>query len=188
MGKRYEFKETGLPGVYVIDAFSVVDNRGNICKEFDNRIFQANGIDFKPSEITIIQSNKGVLRGIHLQTKEPQSRLIRCITGKIYAVVVDLRNDSIACGNWIAIELNDEKEVYIPKGCALGTLALEDSLMLCVFDGMFKDEYSTGLRWDDPELNIKWPMAKKEIVVSTKDETLQNCSFLELREAKHNGV
>ena len=108
---------------------------------------------------------------MHLQIVKEQDRLVRCIAGSVYSVVVDCRGKSETVGKWIKVNINGGNEVYVPKGCAFGTLALEDSKVLCRFGcNFFDSKYATSVQWNDEELGILWPINHDTVLVSEKDK------------------
>lgn len=172
MVKDYYFCETRIKGVLEIEAFEAADERGHICKEYSGESYRDRGIDFTPSESMVIYSHRGALRGVHLQRKMPQNRIVRCIRGTVFAVAIDLRSNSNTFGEWIGLDINNGKETYIPHGCAFGTLAMEESIISCMFDGMHYQEYASGVVWNDETLNIRWPIDINDIIVSDRDKSL----------------
>lgn len=172
---HYEFKELSLSGVFKITPFQSSDDRGMLIKDYVQEVFEENGIKFEPVENLCIYSKRNVLRGLHFQRMEEQDKLIRCISGLIWAVVVDLRYGSPTFGSWIGEELAHEKELYIPRGFALGTYALQDSILECKCGEKFCPEYDDGICWNDEDLNICWPIEADSGVpiVSAKDKNLQ---------------
>lgn len=177
----YSFREMEIKGVFEITPFSAEDERGGACKEFSREEFFQNGIDFWPHESMTIASRKNVLRGLHFQRTKPQDKLVRCMDGHVWAVVVDLRMGSKTFGKWLNVNINEGTEAYIPKGCGFGTLALCDSTMLCLFGERYYHEYDSGIAWDDKELGIQWPIehVDGELILSKKDCSLG--SFSEYR-------
>lgn len=178
MTQQFVFREMLLRDVFFITAFHTQDERGGLIKDFSKAQFIQMGIDFEPSETLFITSRRYVLRGLHFQRVKQQSKLIRCIKGRIWCAVADLRGDSETFGQWISVELCGEgyDELYVPSGCALGTLAYEDSLIIMQCGEEFYSEYDDGIQWNDPDINIKWPLEKLEgsPVISKKDQRLQS--------------
>lgn len=174
MNIEYKFEEQCISGVYKIMPFSSSDYRGYGVKDFSEEVFRENGICFQPKEILTIRSKKGVLRGIHFQRIKGQAKLIRCIEGKLWCAVVDIRKDRATFGQWISVDINEGMEIYVPGDCAVGTLALEDSLMLCTYDEKYYGGYDDGIRWDDMDIGIEWPLDEIEgvPVLSEKDKRL----------------
>lgn len=174
MDNKYKFKKHSISGVYTIIPFSSADDRGAGVKVFSEEIFKENGICFQPREMLTIKSKKGVLRGLHFQRIKEQAKLIHCISGKLWCVVADIRKECATFGQWISVDLNEGMEVYISEGCAIGTLALEDSCMICAYNEKYYAEYDDGIRWDDPDIGVEWPL--EQIggipIISRKDQML----------------
>lgn len=174
MNQGYEFKKKSISGVYEITPFSSSDFRGSGVKDFSEEVFKGHDIDFQAKEILTITSKKGVLRGLHFQRVKEQAKLIRCIRGKLWCVVVDIRSGSATFKQWIEVDVNEGMEVYVPAGCAVGTLALHDSLMLCAYNEKYYGEYDDGIRWDDKDIGVKWPLEQigGSPIISEKDKRL----------------
>lgn len=176
MVQMFQFDKTEFPEVRSITPFCANDDRGGMVKDYAAELFAENGISFIPVETLYIESRRGVLRGLHFQREKPQAKLIRCLTGKVWAVVVDIRGESCSFGRWISEELSGEnkRELFVPEGFAFGTLALEDSLISCKCGEKFYAECDGGIRWNDPDINVRWPLDKgaQRPIVSEKDRTL----------------
>ena len=162
------FTETKLKGAFIIDLEPRQDQRGFFARTFCAKEFEAHGL--KP---TIAQCNlsfnhkKGTLRGMHYQ-KPPcaETKVIRCIQGAIYGVIIDLRPDSPTYLSHIAVELSAEnhKALYTPEEFAHGFQTLTDVTEVIYQMGEFyAPEYAAGLRYDDPALGIAWPLPVSEI-------------------------
>ncbi|OGI00433.1 MAG: dTDP-4-dehydrorhamnose 3,5-epimerase [Candidatus Melainabacteria bacterium GWF2_37_15] len=170
----FKFTETQLPGVVIIEPKVFEDERGFFLETYKLSEFKANGINVDFSQDNHSKSTKGVLRGLHFQ-KSPcgQAKLVRCNRGKIFDVAVDVRPDSSYYKKWFGIELSEENKtmLYIPEGFAHGFVVLSD-----VAEVIYKasNEYSAahdaGIRWDDPEIGIDWPI--QNTIVSEKDKKL----------------
>lgn len=175
MINQYDFTELSLSGVFQITPFSSTDNRGMLVKDYSQKLFKEKGIEFEPVETLCIYSNCNVLRGLHFQRGKGQAKLLRCVSGLIWAVVVDLRSESSTCGKWIGEELTPEKELFVPGGFALGTYALQDSILECKCGEKFYAEYDDGIRWDDKDLSISWPLEyiSNKVILSERDRNLQ---------------
>ena len=133
------------------------------------------------------KSKKGVLRGLHFQKENTQSKLVRCIKGEVFDVAVDLRPGSKTYGKWEGVILSEEnkKMFMIPKGFAHGFLVLSDEAEFCYkCDDVYNPKAEGGLKWNDPEIGIIWPevagMKKEEYLTSEKDAKWP--SLAELRE------
>lgn len=175
MVRPFEIKTISLSGAMAITAFQAADERGSMVKAYSRELLLEHGIDFIPIESLHITSKAGVLRGLHFQMVKPQPKLISCVYGRIWCALADIRKDSPTFGKWIYKELTGEsgEELYVPGGCAFGSLALEDSLISCQCGEQFYAEYDSGIRWDDPELKIRWPLTKDPIL-SDKDKKLKS--------------
>ncbi len=177
MGVNYKFEELPLKGAYCIEYFSVGDKRGEFSKSFEKEIYLKNGIDFSVSETFYTVSMKDVVRGLHFQKHCPQAKLISVVSGKTWDVIVDLRPDSGTYKQWCGIEMGAEyrRAVYIPRGFAHGFASLEDNtVMLYQCDGVYDKETDGGIRLDDPEIGIKWPVDLKEMIISQRDMQLED--------------
>lgn len=163
------FHATKIKGVYVIEPELRSDERGYFTRMFCQNEFMNAGIDFSVLQVShALSVKKGTVRGLHFQ-KGPvaEQKIVQCARGAIYDVVVDLRKDSLTYGKWMTEELTEEnkKEIYIPKGCAHGFQTLVDnSEILYLMSALYTPEYYTGVRWDDPLLNIAWPAAETRII------------------------
>ncbi len=174
----YRFDELELKGAYLISNFSVGDNRGGFTKSFEKDIFAANGIAFSVNETFVSTSSKNVIRGLHFQTHGPQAKLVSVVNGSVYDVIVDLRKDSPTFGQWRGYYLNakEHNALYVPRGFAHGFLSLEDNTqMMYQCDGAYDKESDTGIRFDDPNVGIVWPVADmKNVICSERDAKLQS--------------
>ncbi len=163
----------------VIKKEKYFDNRG-----FFTEIFNINNLNFSVVQINLSSSKKGVLRGLHFQKGSyAQAKYISVIKGKIFDVVVDLRQDSSMFGKWQSYELSDDNDLslFVPRGFAHGFQAIEDNtLVLYAVDNAYNPEEEAGIRYDDPELNITWPISNP--IISKKD-----LSWPTLKEAKRLG-
>lgn len=179
MVQQFNFRQTAIPGLIEIVPFRADDARGSLLKDFSEEVFHTNGISHRWVEELFITSRRGVLRGLHFQRVKPVAKLIRCVSGHIWAVAADLREGSPTFKGWLSFELTgDGCGLLVPSGCAMGTLALEDSLAICRCGERFYGKYDGGVRWDDPELDVKWPLDRiggaDQLVLSDKDRQLQS--------------
>ena len=133
MMQQFAFTKDADLDVWFIQPFHITDQRGGNMKDYSREVFLEHGIDFRVSENLYITSNQYILRGLHFQHTQWQSRLVRCLSGEIFAVAVDVRRDSPTCGRHVSRILSAENEtaMFVPEGFAFGTLALEDSLFAC---------------------------------------------------------
>lgn len=172
----FQFENTSISGLTVISPFCAEDQRGMFMKSFEKEIFAAHGIELSPWEELRSRSRKGVLRGLHFQRRYCQDKLVQVLNGAVYDVAVDLREGSETFGKWEGFILTAENRrmLYIPKGFAHGFLALEDNVL---FNYLCGDRYDPdtdgGIRWNDPQLAICWPVDQVEnIILSDKDAAL----------------
>lgn len=175
MAKSFVFDNFNIEGVRLIDGFETQDDRGINSKIFSYAELSKNGINFRPLEILTITSKKNVVRGLHFQREKGQSKIISCINGRVFVAVVDLRMNSVTFGEWCSTTLTrSSQSIYIPIGCAVGTMALVDSVFLCACgENIFIPEYDAGIRWNDKDIAIVWPdNESKEYIVSEKDKNL----------------
>ncbi len=176
----FHFTPLKLEGAYLIENFSVGDNRGGFTKCFEKDIFESAGILFQLNETFASTSAKNVIRGLHFQLNQPQAKLVSVVHGKVWDVIVDIRPESKTFGKWVSAELSAEnhKALYVPRGFAHGFAALEDdTIMLYQCDGAYNKETDTGIRFDDPEIGIAWPIDENEAIHSKRDMALM--SFVE---------
>lgn len=175
MVKTFLGDSFSIQGVKLIEGFEIQDERGGSAKVFSYTELGKDGIDFYPLEILTINSKKNVVRGLHFQREKGQSKLISCIMGEMFVAVVDLRMDSETFGEWSsAILTKPSQSIYIPVGCAVGTMALADSIFVCACgENAFIPEYATGIQWNDEDIAINWPDNEGQgFVISEKDRSL----------------
>ncbi len=168
------FKETRFNGVYLIYLEKINDDRGFFARTYCEKEFVAQKICFPIRQSSIsFNKRKGTLRGMHYQIfPHEEAKIISCLHGSIYDVVVDLRIDSPTYGQWIAFAMNaqDFPMIYVPKGCAHGFQTLEDdTVVLYWMSEFYHPESACGFRWNDPLFDIQWPKIKKRII-SAKDQ------------------
>lgn len=168
-----KFNETVIAGAFVVEMEPIEDERGYFARAWCHKEFAAHGMccDFVQSNVSY-NNHKNTLRGMHFQREPYQEiKLVRCIKGRIYDVIVDLRTDSETYLQSVGVELKGDGKsaLYIPKGVAHGFQTLEnDSAVLYMHSEYFVAEAASGLRWDDPKLAIEWPDADTRIT-SEKD-------------------
>ncbi|MDO4690470.1 MAG: dTDP-4-dehydrorhamnose 3,5-epimerase [Fusobacterium sp.] len=180
MGK-FKKISTGIEGLFIIEPTVFGDERGFFIETYNKNDFAEIGINDEFVQDNHSKSKRGVLRGLHFQTKFPQGKLVRVIKGSVYDVAVDLRKNSKTFGKWFGIELssNNKKMFFIPKGFAHGFLTLEDgSEFTYKCTDFYYPEYDSGIIWNDKDINIEWNFKKymleeQEIILSEKDKKLQ---------------
>lgn len=180
MIQKFEFSETIISGLWEITPFYASDVRGGFTKDYSKEVFQLQGIQHNLEEVFYTTSFKGVVRALHFQREKQQPKLVRCIRGKVYDVVVDLRKQSPTFKKWLAFLLTEDnrKELLIPAGCAHGYLVLEDAIVSYKCSEKFYGEYDDGILWDDPEIGVDWPLhlvgGRENVILSEKDMNLQS--------------
>lgn len=175
---NFEIIKTDIDGLIEIIPKVYGDHRGYFMESYNQKTLSELGFDKVFVQDNESMSKKGVLRGLHFQTKHTQGKLVRCTYGKVLDVAVDLRNGSPTYGQWESVVLDSEKKnmFYVPVGFAHGFLVISDE---AVFNYKCTDyyapEYDGGIRWDDPDINISWDFEKygiTDILVSDKDSKL----------------
>lgn len=162
-------KELEIKGAYLIELEEYKDERGSFSRQFCVNEFKKHNIYFEIKQCNISKNIKeGVLRGLHYQKEPyPEIKLVSCIKGSVYDVILDIRKNSPTYKKWIATTLTEHnnKMLYIPSGVAHGFQTLEDDSVLYYQLGeIFVPEYYAGVRWNDPFFNISWPETKNRIM------------------------
>ncbi|HEX3874702.1 MAG TPA: dTDP-4-dehydrorhamnose 3,5-epimerase [Solirubrobacteraceae bacterium] len=168
------FEATPLPGLWVIDVDPVTDDRGWFARTFDAAEFAAHGLP-----ATVVQCNasfnarRDTLRGMHYQADpHGETKLVRCVSGAVFDVAVDLRPDSPTFARWHGVELTaaNRRMLYIPVGFAHGFQTLtDDSELLYLMGHEYVPDAARGVRFDDPAFAIDWPAPTGERIVSERD-------------------
>lgn len=163
------FTETKLAGAFLIEIERHVDVRGFFACNWSESEFSERGLVSHFVESNISFSHKaGTLRGMHYQAAPyGQVKLVRCTSGSIYDVIIDLRPDSPTFKQWTAVELTERNHLmlYVPLGFAHGFQTLADnSEVTYQVSSSYRPESSTGLRWDDPAFGIPWPRGEGVII------------------------
>lgn len=176
--QQFSFERLDLEGAFLINPFVQEDSRGCFVKDYSLDAFRAAGLSHSIGEVFYSTSHKGVIRGLHFQTGHQQQKLVRCVSGSIFDVIVDLRPESSTYKQWRGFELSGEnhRELLVPKQFAHGFLALEDSTVVYKCDEQFDPKGDGGIRWDDQEIAVKWPLDQvgglDSITLSQKDRDL----------------
>ena len=190
MIKKFAFNETEIEGLIEVTPFNADDIRGCFTKDYSKEVFEQNNIKYDLAEIFYTTSHRGVIRALHFQRVKQQPKLVRCIYGHVFDVVVDLRKKSKTFKKWLGFDLtgDNKKEILIPAGCAHGYLVLEHSIVSYKCAEKFYGEYDDGILWNDPDINVKWPLelvgGEENIILADKDKNLQ--SFAEFM-SKYGG-
>lgn len=181
-----EFKKTDIEGVYIIEPRVFNDSRGYFFEAWKKAEFEEHigKIDFVQDNESM--SSYGVLRGLHFQKGDcSQAKLVRVIKGKVIDVAVDVRRSSPTFGRHVMVELSDEnkRQFFIPRGFAHGFLVLSDEAIFTYkVDNPYAPQTDGGIRWDDPELGIEWPIDLSQVKTSDKDLKLPLMKDAELFE------
>ena len=170
----FTFKKLEIPDVLVIQTKIFSDKRGFFLESFKESEFISNGINKKLVQDNISHSTRGVLRGLHFQKNpKPQAKLVTVIKGKIFDVAVDIRKNSPTYGKWVSQILSEEEHnlLYVPEGFAHGFCVLsEEADVYYKVSNEYSSEHEDGIVWNDPNLNISWPLT--DVIVSDKDKQL----------------
>lgn len=177
---------TRLPEVKIIEPAVFADVRGYFLESYNAQDFDESvvgGVTFLQDNIS--ESRRGVVRGLHYQLPPfAQAKLVRCISGAIFDVAVDVRRSSPTLGQWVGVELSaiNKKSLWIPEGFAHGFAVLgESSTVLYKHTTLWHPECEASIRWDDPTLAIDWPLARlADVILSEKDADAPDWSHARL--------
>ncbi|HEX5386109.1 MAG TPA: dTDP-4-dehydrorhamnose 3,5-epimerase [Gemmatimonadales bacterium] len=161
---------TALPGVLLLVPRVFGDPRGYFLESFNRRVFQEAGLPVEFVQDNHSRSRAGVLRGLHYQLPHPQGKLVRVARGRVFDVAADIRVGSPTFGRWVGVELSDEnaRMLWVPPGFAHGFCALSDPADVAYkCTELYHPEGERGVRWDDPDLAIEWPV--HDPLLSPKD-------------------
>ena len=168
-----EFKKTNIEGVYIIEPKVFNDSRGYFFEAWKKEEFEQHVGPVEFIQDNESKSSYGVLRGLHYQKGDfSQAKLVRVIKGRVLDVAVDIRPSSPTFGQHVMAELSEEnkRQFFIPRGFAHGFLVLsEEAIFTYKVDNVYAPQAEAGIRWDDPDLGIKWPIDPKEVLTSEKD-------------------
>ncbi len=176
--------EAGLSGAYLVEGERIDDERGHFMRTFDAVEFETAGMatSFAQSSLSFNRT-VATLRGLHFQQAPyGEAKLVRCGRGAVWDVAVDLRPDSIDFGRWVGHELSESngRAVYLPDGVAHGFITLEpDTELRYDITASYRPEAARGVRWDDPDLAIDWPLEPS--IISERDASLPPLGELHVR-------
>ena len=168
------FNQTPLKGAYIIELERIEDERGFFARSWCAREFEEYGLNPNLVQCNVsFNKKKGTLRGMHYQaTPHEEAKLVRCTSGALYDVIIDLRPDSRTFKQWFSVELTEDnrKTLYIPGGFAHGSQTIEDETeVFYQMSELYHPESARGVRYDDPAFGISWPF--KGPIVSLRDES-----------------
>lgn len=175
MVQKFDFQELDLKDAYLIKPFYATDHRGGLIKDYNVDMFRSQGIDHELKEVFYTISKRGVIRATHFQLIKQQPKLVRCISGHVYDVIVDLRPGSDTYGQWRGFHLTGDNtlSLLVPTGFGHGYLVIEDSVVSYKCAEVFFGEGDSGIMYDDPDIGIQWPMeligGKENLIISEKD-------------------
>jgi dTDP-4-dehydrorhamnose 3,5-epimerase len=166
------FKETELKGAYIVEIEPVEDDRGFFGRTFCRNEFEAHGLNPNVAQCSSSFSRRsGTLRGLHYQAAPyAEAKLVRCVAGSIFDVIVDLRTASSTRAQWFGLELRSRGRdmLYVPEGFAHGFETLEDDTeVLYQISQFYSPAAARGVRWNDPAFAIRWP--REITVISDRD-------------------
>ncbi|WP_237064723.1 dTDP-4-dehydrorhamnose 3,5-epimerase [Microbulbifer guangxiensis] len=177
-----KFIETKIPEVKIIEPKVFGDDRGYFMETFRQDIFNKEipKVDFVQENQSL--SKKNILRGLHYQIRQPQGKLVRVTSGRVFDVAVDLRKSSPTFKQWVGVELSadNKRQLWVPEGFAHGFYVLsEEAEFVYKCTNFYAPEYDRNLIWNDPELGIEWPLAT-EPQLSEKDQSAPRLEFAEV--------
>jgi dTDP-4-dehydrorhamnose 3,5-epimerase len=170
------FQPTAIKDVVLIQPTVITDSRGYFMETFQKKVYFDNGIQVEFVQDNTSRSVLGTLRGLHYQL-EPfaQAKLVRVFRGHVYDVAVDLRKGSVTFGQWVGAELSEENKhsLFIPAGFAHGFYVLSDIAEFTYkCSHYYNKSAERGILWNDPEINIQWPLQHDQVKLSDKDKIL----------------
>lgn len=181
---NFKFIETKIKDLYIIEPAVFGDERGYFMETYNKEDFFKAGLTMEFVQDNESKSRKGVLRGLHFQTKHTQGKLVRVTRGAVYDVAVDLRKGSPTYGQWEGILLTEEnkKQFYVPEGFAHGFLVCSNEAVFnykCT--DFYAPEYDGGVLWNDPSIGVEWPLEGiEEVILSDKDRNQKRLEELDL--------
>lgn len=169
-----KFTPTPLKDAFLVDLEKIGDERGFFARVFCNDEFKKHGLDPKVTTVNCSYSKvKGTLRGMHYQLPPmAETKLVKCISGALYDVILDIRQDSPTFGQSFGVTLTPENRqmMYVPRGFAHGFITLESNTeILYLVSAPYSKENERGIRWNDPAFNIAWPEAP--VIISDRDQS-----------------
>ncbi|MDQ0231436.1 dTDP-4-dehydrorhamnose 3,5-epimerase [Metabacillus malikii] len=164
--------KTKLDGVLILEPSVFGDNRGYFMESYNQELFEKNGLKYDfVQDNQSLSSQVGTIRGLHFQLNpKAQTKVVRCLTGAIYDVAVDIRSGSPTYGEWVGVILSEhnKRQLVVPKGFAHGFCTIvPDTTVAYKVDEYYSPEHDGGILWNDPALGIDWPTNKA--VLSEKD-------------------
>ena len=165
--------ETAIPGPLIIEPRVFGDDRGFFMESWNADAFAAAGLNLNFVQDNHSRSARGVLRGLHFQNPNPQGKLVRVVSGRVWDVAVDIRRSSPHFGKWAGLELSatNKRMFWVPEGFAHGFVSLEDDTdFLYKCTALYEPSSDHSLLWNDPSIGIDWPLEGLEPILSAKDQ------------------
>ncbi len=182
MLQSWDFEELNLKGAYLIKPFFASDERGGLIKDYNINVFKEHGIKYELKEVFYTLSKRGVIRATHFQLGKQQAKLVRCICGHVYDVIVDLRPNSPTYGKWQGFHLTGDNmnSLLVPEFFGHGYLVIEDSIVSYKAAEVFYGEGDAGIMYNDSDISIDWPFeligGVENLIISEKDKNLMSFS------------
>jgi len=176
--------KTTIPDLIIIEPEVHGDDRGFFFESYNKDKFDALGLNTIFVQDNHSKSAKGVLRGLHFQQDpKPMAKLVRCTRGRLWDVAVDLRAGSPTYKQWFGLELSEEnkKMIFVPEGFAHGFYAFTDCELQYKVSNTFNSDLDAGIAWNDPEINIKWPLDGDPILSTRDSQAMTLAEFLKKR-------
>ncbi len=172
--QEFLFTPQRIPDLILVAPKLREDERGFFAETYNEPVFRHNGIDVAFVQDNHSQSQRGVLRGLHFQRPPfAQDKLVRVVEGEVFDVAVDVRPNSSTFGQWVGVVLSQENKnmFFIPQGFAHGFLVLSETAQFVYkTSNIYAPDHDGGVRWDDPDIGIKWPITNPQL--SAKDAAL----------------
>ncbi|MFC7373019.1 dTDP-4-dehydrorhamnose 3,5-epimerase [Fictibacillus iocasae] len=173
---------TPLHQAVILEMQPILDNRGYFVRSFCKKTLDDHGISFDNVQSNIAYNrNHGTLRGMHFQLPPYcEDKIVSCIQGSIYDVIIDINRESPTFGKWFGITLseNNHMSLYVPKGFAHGYLTLSSNTSIhYMVSNYYAPSYESGVRWDDKTFGINWPL-EDNLIISEKDKQWQNFNMI----------
>ena len=181
---KFSFTRSSIPDVIVVEPSVSGDDRGFFMETWERKKFRDGGIDYDFVQDNHSRSRQGILRGLHYQVRHPQGKIVRAISGAVFDVAVDLRRSSPTFGQWVGelLSADNRKMLWVPPGFAHGFYVVSESADInykCT--DYYYPEFERSLAWDDPELDITWPLGDNTPPqLSTKDSNAANLADADL--------
>ena len=163
--------ETEIPDLVLLETNAHGDARGFLVETFREDAWREHGVDVEFVQENQSRSSGGILRGLHFQLRPGQAKLVRCARGNIWDVAVDLRRNSPTYRRWEGVELSDQnhRQLFVPAGFAHGFCTLSPEADVAYkLSSYYDPETEAGVRWDDPEIGIEWPIQNP--ILSDRDK------------------